>query len=186
MSMSTTTTPAAGEIITKPRGLFIDFRNLMGREINADHVESLTKDFIRVSGAVGAYAAITCDKLAAEPVPGDKRSEKLVPGGLYDSKNEKLRYLRLAFAETAKGKSEPLSASLILDLRNREAKSATLTVHAPDGDESSRIVYNLYENLESLLNKGLLNSIAFKLTTRDKSLTMSQRQHASSSFTLRF
>ena len=180
-----TTPPAAGDIITKPRGIYIDFRNISGRKIKDTDINSLTNEFIKVSRAVGADAAITCDRFAAEAVPGDKRSEKLVPGGLYDSKNEKLRYLRLAFTETAKDQTAPLSGSLILDLRDRTAKSAEVIIHAPNSDATTAF-YDLFNALEDLQGKGLLNNINMKLTTRDRSYSMSYNKRWSNVFSLRF
>lgn len=180
----TTALPAEGTIITKPRGLFIDFRNLLGRTVNDDHIRALTYDFANVARAIAPAQVIKGETLVAEPVPGDKRSEKLVDGGLH-SGTAQLRVLRLSFSESAAGNRRPLSASLELDLRDRAAKSASVILHAPDTD-AAQTVHDLYDELERLLNKGLLNRINLALTTRDGSLNMSRSKSASSTFTLRF
>lgn len=183
--MTTPTLPAEGTIITTPRGFFIDFRNIHGRSLSAADVQSLTDGFIKVANETGADAAITSDSLVALPVPGDRRSVKLVAGNLDYYKDGKPGILRLAFTESAKGSKAPLSGTLLLDLRDREAKSAAVTVHAPNTD-AAQPAYALYEQLETLQRKGLLNNINMKLTTRDNTLSMSMSSRASKSFTLRF
>lgn len=157
--------PAEGTIITKPRGLFIDFRNLLGRMVNDDHIRALTYDFAQVARAIAPAQIIKSETLVAEPIPGDKRSEKLVAEGL-NANTAQLRVMRLSFTESATGDQRPLSASLEIDLRDRAAKSASVTLHAPDMD-AAQTAHDLYDELERLLNKGLLNSINMAMTTRD-------------------
>ena len=179
------TLPAEGTVITKPRGLFVDFRNVFGRSLNNTQVQSLTTSFVAAARAIAPDQAIIGNALVAKPVPGNKRSEKLVTGDLYNADAKKLRVMQLAFTESASGNRLPLSASLLIDLCDREAKSAALTLHAPNMN-AAQAAHDLYDDLERLLNKGLLNQINMRLTTRDGSLTMSRSGSAKTTFTLRF
>jgi len=179
------TLPAEGTIITTPRGLFIDFRNLLGRSVNDSQLQSLTQSFAAVARNVAPAQTVTGNALVAEPVPGVKRAEKLVTSDLSNADAKKLRVMQLTFTESASGNRLPLSATLLLDLQDREAKSAALTLHAPDMN-AAQAAHDLYDELEGLLNKGLLNQINMRLTTRDGSLSMSRSNSAKSTFTLRF
>lgn len=180
-------TSAAGDIITTPRSLYIDFHNLFRRKMTLADIESVRDYFQKIATAFDPAAQITTEILLAEPVPGDNRSVKLVPAEDVNAGNcAHLAVLRLTFGEAARGKlvKQPHIA-LAMDLTCRDRKSVTISAVTPALNLASSC-YRLYEQLENLQQKGLLNIIQARFAACDGSFQATMNSDRRNSITLRY
>jgi hypothetical protein len=177
-----------GTVITTPRGLFIDFRNLLGRTITGDDYTALAADFRAAATQVfGDGAEITQEILTGQHDTANKRQETLVRPAQPDIAAQDaaaVRVLRLSFTQAATGKHKPAAMDLLIDLTQRTNKAAFLTVKAPLAAQMPG--YKLFDRLEALFERGLLNRIAYSFESTDARMRMDEHAAANTSFSLKF
>lgn len=179
--------PEAGDTIDKPKGRYIDFRNIFSRSINGPHLHELADHFKKAAQAISPGAQTKITVLRALPIPANKSAEILTKPA---SPIEEIASGRLAYFELEMqpapdaANASGLRLSLIMNLCNPRDKQATLSVVCPDS-QSTLPAHELLNKLDGLYGKGLLNRVDSDIRTKDRSYQLELSQHAYSGFTLR-